>query len=223
MNERNSDILDAMNQLTTELEQESVASVSRLRIAQTLAFILSLLNFLFILHGMHRARFAAETASITDTLTGLLNRGGVYRELNSAIEICREDNIPLGVLMLDLDGFKAVNDNFGHAAGDASLREVARRLQGFCHLDWVCGRLGGDEFAVICPGVTEEFIADAAQQLTSILGGIPGGGLTISASVGWTSVKPGQTADAVIAMADAKMYSVKSDGRTAKNHRNNAR
>jgi diguanylate cyclase (GGDEF)-like protein len=185
MNERNVDILDSMNQLTTELERGSIATVSRLRIAQTLAFILSLVNFSFILRGMYRARFAAETASSTDALTGLLNRGGLYRELEAAIERHSGSNVPLGVMMLDLNEFKVVNDTFGHAAGDATLREVARRLKDFCERGWVCGRLGGDEFAVVCPGIAAKSLEATAQQLGHILSGVPGGERTVSASVGW--------------------------------------
>ena len=223
MDERNGEILDSMNQLTTELERESISSVSRLRIAQTLAFILSLLNFLFILFGMHRARLAAETASFTDPLTGLLNRGGLYRELEAALKRRQTANTPLGVMLLDLNDFKAVNDNFGHAAGDATLREVARRLLDFSRQGWACGRLGGDEFAVVCPGLAQESLADAARQLSSILGGIPGGGLTVSASVGWSCVEPQQTADDVIAVVDAKMYLVKNSLHAARGYRDKQR
>jgi diguanylate cyclase (GGDEF)-like protein len=223
MEERNGEILDAMNQLTTELERESIATVSRLRIAQTLAFILSLGNFLFILLDMHRARSAAESASFTDALSGLLNRAGLYRELEAAIERSQVTSQPLGVMLLDLNDFKAVNDNFGHAAGDATLLEVARRLLDFRRQGWVCGRLGGDEFAVVCPDITAESLADAARQLGSILGGIPAGGLTVSASVGWACAEPQQTADDVIAVADAKMYSVKNDRRATRSFRDKQR
>lgn len=223
MVERNGEILDSMNQLTTELERESIATVSRLRIAQTLAFLLSLANFSFILIGMHRARLAAEVASFTDGLTGLLNRGGLYRELEAAIDRCRTTSNPLGVMLLDLNEFKAINDNYGHAAGDATLREVARRLKDFCHKDWVCGRLGGDEFAVVCPGMAQDSLTEAAKQLNSILGGVPGGGLTVSASVGWASASPQQTADEVMAVADASMYSVKNVRSLVRGHRDKQR
>ena len=211
MGERNGEILDAMNRLTSELEHESIVAVSRLRIAQTLAFILSLGNFIFVLVGMHRARLRAETVSVTDALTGLLNRGGLYQELETALERRATTDQPLGVMLLDLNGFKAVNDNFGHAAGDATLREVARRLLDLNGKGWICGRLGGDEFAVICPGLEAEMLADAAKYLSSILSGVPGGRLIVSASVGWASVEAQQTADEVIGAADAMMYSIKSD------------
>jgi len=223
MTDKNGEILDAMNQLTTELERQSIASVMRLRLAQTSAFLLSLGNFLFILHGMQRARARAEAISSTDTLTGLLNRGGLYRALEAAIERLPESDAPLGVMMLDLNEFKTINDQFGHAAGDATLREVARRLLDFCGPAWVCGRLGGDEFAVVCPGLAEDALAEAALQLSRILSGIPGGGLTVSASVGWAPAHVGQAADDVIALADAKMYSAKRERYEATSYRDRQR
>jgi diguanylate cyclase (GGDEF)-like protein len=223
MNERNASILDAMNQLTTELERESIASVARLRVGQTLAFLLSLVNFSFILRGMVRARRAAEVASSTDALTGLLNRGGLYRELEAAIERLAGAASSLGVMMLDLNEFKAVNDTFGHAAGDATLREVARRLKDFCPPGWVCGRLGGDEFAVVCPGIAPKSLEAAAQQLSTILSGVPAAGLTVSASVGWVYAYPGQGVDEVIALADAKMYSEKKERHAARSYRGKLR
>ena len=223
MDERNGEILESMNQLTSELESDSISAVSKLRIAQSLAFALSFANFLFILVTMHRTRIAAETASVTDALTGLLNRGGFYRELKASIERSHTSNISLGVMLLDLNEFKAVNDTYGHSAGDATLREVARRMQDFIRPDWVCGRLGGDEFAVICPALTKESLADAAKQLSSILGGIPGGGQTVSASIGWCYVEPGQSADEIVAIADAKMYSVKTEHRVMRGHRDKQR
>jgi len=224
MGERNGEILDVMNQLTNELEHQSIAAVSRLRLAQSVAFILSLANFTFILRGMHRARLLAETASRTDALTGLLNRSGLYHELEAALEKRSTSDQPLGVMLIDLNGFKAVNDNSGHAAGDAILREVARRLIDLISSrGWICGRLGGDEFAVICPDLAPEQLAASGQQLSSVLSGIPGGGLTVSASVGWASAEPQQTADEVIAVADAMMYSVKNDYHKASGYRQKVR
>lgn len=223
MVERNGDILDAMNQLTTALEQQSIAAVSRLRIAQTLAFLLSLGNFMVILLGMQRARLRAETESVTDALTGLLNRGGFYAALHAALEQRAQSNTSLGVMLLDLNGFKAVNDGFGHSAGDATLREVSRRLKGLCSNGWTCGRLGGDEFAIFCPNMDKQQTIVASQHVSSVLSGIPGGELTVSASVGWASVDSLQSADEVIAAADAMMYEVKSKHHLAKSHRDRGR
>lgn len=223
MVERNNDILEAMNQLTTALERQSVAAVYRLRIAQTLAFSLSVLNFIGILIGLQRARTRAEIQSHTDTLTGLLNRGGFYTALDSAMVQGDAKGQPLGVMLLDLNGFKAVNDTYGHAAGDTTLKEVARRLRGLEASGWISGRLGGDEFAIICPDLDAQQLALAGQHVASVLSGIPGGGLTVSASVGWASVGPEQSADAAMAAADAMMYAAKSQHHVARSHRDRDR
>lgn len=223
MVDHNGDILDSMNRLTSELENESIATVTRLRIAQTLAFILSLGNFIFILFGMRRAQRRAEAASLTDTLTGLLNRGGFYKQLEAALNRSHTQQEPLAVMLIDLNDFKAVNDNYGHAAGDATLCEVARRLQDVSTHGWICGRLGGDEFALICPGLEAERLATVAQYLSGILSGVPGGELVISASVGFAAAKPRQTADEVIADADAMMYSVKGNHHVSGSHRDKRR
>lgn len=223
MDARNADILDSMNRLTTELEQQSIAAVSRLRIAQTLAFLLSLGNFVIILRTMNRARQRAEAESLTDALTGLRNRAGLYRELDAALQHCAASGTPLGVMLLDLDGFKAVNDTYGHATGDETLREAARRLQDWSDPDWTCCRLGGDEFAVICPGIEPIALAAAGRDLTQVLSGIPGGGLIVSASVGWASAQPKQSADAVIAIADSMMYAAKSQHQLTRNFRETER
>lgn len=223
MDEKNDAILDAMNQLTTELERQSIQAITRLRIAQTLAFLLALGNFLFIYRSMQRAQVVAETASITDTLTGLLNRDGVYLAVDNALRDRAARNTPLGVMLLDLNDFKAVNDNFGHAAGDQALREVARLLREFCQPGWACGRLGGDEFAVVCPGLAPDAVALAARQLSQALDGFPAGNVHISASVGWASVDSQLTADSVMSAADAQMYLVKGAGRKKKGFRETTR
>lgn len=223
MIERNAGVLEAMNRLTTVLEHQSVTAVSRLRVAQGLAFSLSLANFIFILFGMHRARLVAEVQSETDALTGLRNRGGFYTALDRAMAWHVQSAEPLGVLLLDLNGFKAVNDTQGHAAGDATLREVARRLVGLRGKGWICARLGGDEFAILCPGLNAEQLAAAGQHVSKVLAGVPGGALEVSASVGWTHVAPGQTPDEVVAAADAAMYAAKNEHRLARTYRDGAR
>lgn len=215
-------ILTAMNELTSELERQSVAAITRLRIAQTIAFMLSLANFILILSEMNRARRDAEKLSITDPLTGLLNRAGLYRVLEIEVEQANLHHSPLAVLLLDLDGFKAVNDTFGHGAGDRTLIEAARRLNEWMQPDWSCGRLGGDEFALVCPGQDHAAAQQAAVALSDLLTALPGGKLLVSASVGWAAARPGCDADSLIAAADAAMYTQKT-GKHLSAHRNRIR
>ncbi|MDT8991481.1 diguanylate cyclase [Curvibacter sp. APW13] len=215
MVERNGAILEAMNQLTTSLESQSVAAVSSLRIAQTVVFSLSLLNFLFILWGMHQGRVRAEREAVTDSLTGLLNRGGFYAALRQAFDQ-RDDSTNLGVMLLDIDGFKGINDTYGHAAGDDALREAARRLQGLAAKGWTCGRLGGDEFAIICPGMDIQQMQAGASHVCEVMAGIPVGTGVVGASVGWAIASGHSSPDAVLAAADRMMYEVK--GRRYQSH-----
>lgn len=210
MVEQNSNILSTMNNLTTELERESVASISVLRIAQSLAFALSLGNFFFILFEMRRAQRRAETEAVTDPLTGLLNRAGLYQTLTDAVDQNSIEAEGLGVILLDLDNFKAVNDTYGHAAGDETLLETAHRIRSWLSPRWVCGRLGGDEFAIVCPGASAEKTKDAATALSKLLQALPGGEMLISASVGYASADTESTPDSLLAVADTAMYEAKS-------------
>lgn len=206
----NQTILDSMNQLTNELEKQSVAVVGKLRIAQTLAFLLSLINFGAILMSMQRQRKKAERAAITDTLTGLLNRTGIYRKLDKEILAAREKGKPIGVLLLDLNGFKAINDQHGHAMGDKALMDVSQKLIDWCPRNWSPGRLGGDEFVVICPGLHPKVLENYARELTRYLKRVEvTEGAFVSASVGWASSPPETSSDSLMSAADSMMYSEK--------------
>src|SRR5690606_15710595 len=88
-----------------------------------------------------------------DVLTGLPNRGLLYEFGEQIVAAARRSGKPLAVLFFDLDRFKAVNDTHGHQAGDAVLREVARRLSQIRRAEDVTGRLGGDEFLAILPNI----------------------------------------------------------------------
>ena len=167
---------------------------------------------------MRRAQRRAETDAVTDPLTGLRNRAGLYQALHDAIEKHNRTGEDLGVLLIDLDNFKAVNDTYGHAAGDETLRETARRILSWLSQGWTCGRLGGDEFSIVCPGIAPEKLKDAAAGLSEVLSGLPGGELLISASVGSASADTGSTADSILAMADASMYGAKADTHKTQAH-----
>src|SRR5207248_4110428 len=84
-----------------------------------------------------------------DVLSGLPNRGRVRQLLGEALRHATTGNVPCAIMFLDLDGFKPVNDTFGHPKGDAVLRAVAKRLVDEVGLDGHVGRMGGDEFAIV--------------------------------------------------------------------------
>jgi diguanylate cyclase (GGDEF)-like protein len=150
----------------------------------------------------------AERASSTDALTGLLNRAGVEREIENRIRVER----PFSLVLLDLNGFKRINDTYGHAAGDAVLQSFAAEFKGqFRSMD-VVGRWGGDEFVVLlgCPA------SEARARIDSVGGwvlgqySLPGvGKVSITAASGIAEWCPGQTSAQLFSQADQAMYADK--------------
>jgi diguanylate cyclase (GGDEF)-like protein len=146
-----------------------------------------------------------------DSLTGLRNR----RALTEALEVDLAGGPPSALVLLDLDGFKAVNDRFGHAAGDALLAAVGRRLLACARQQDVVCRLGGDEFAVLLRDVGDlEQAAVVAQRFVTAAtaGGEGGWHAQVGASAGVRMVQ-GDSPSAVLVDADAALYSAKADGR----------
>ncbi len=152
-----------------------------------------------------------------DQLTGLLNRNEILERLDAIGGDGRRAGSESAVLFCDLDGFKEVNDNCGHAVGDLVLREVAARVRGSVREDDLVARIGGDELLVVLHhlhGVDEALsIADDIRQAACRPIGGPSGPLVVTMSIGVTMVEKGDTADDVVARADQAMYRVKQAGR----------
>jgi diguanylate cyclase (GGDEF)-like protein/PAS domain S-box-containing protein len=152
-----------------------------------------------------------------DLLTGLPNRLLLYDRLTAAIARARRRQRPLGVCFLDIDGFKAINDSLGHAAGDQLLRSLASRLSGALRdSDTVC-RFGGDEFVILLSEIehADDASTVAAKLLEAAAGPhqTDGRDVAVTACVG-VAIYPsdGQDADFLIAHADAAMYEAKHAG-----------
>jgi diguanylate cyclase (GGDEF)-like protein/PAS domain S-box-containing protein len=161
-----------------------------------------------------------EQLALYDELTGLANRKLLQEQLTDAIASALRDATYIGLMFIDLDGFKAVNDELGHDVGDSVLREVATRLTSVVRQNDLVGRLGGDEFVVICEAVDEDSARVVAERITEAIRapyeGVPAP-LGISASVGVVLTNPGAaavpTGDALLIRADAAMYRSKNSGR----------
>jgi len=150
-----------------------------------------------------------------DELTGLPNRSLLRDRLNQAIVQAARQNKQVGLLMVDLDGFKNVNDRLGHAAGDKLLQQVANRLLSCIRgADTAC-RYGGDEFVVLLPEIDgENSAAEVAQKLHARLSMpyvVDGNPITVTSSIG-VAVYPGDgsSQDDLIRRADVAMYLAKS-------------
>ncbi len=172
-----------------------------------------------------QARIAElESLSVTDELTGVMNRRGFDMQLRKAMAQSKrlsqdgEDDRGGVVLMIDLDRFKAVNDTYGHAAGDELLRLVAGVLTRDVRESDTVGRLGGDEFAVLMPDLDAEDGLSRAARLekrmnaTSLTWGALI--LPVSASVGAVSYRPEDRPAEVMGRADETMYQRKAERRS---------
>lgn len=105
----------------------------------------------------------------TDELTGLINRAGFNRAMSGRMATARKNDTPLALLLIDLDGFKAVNDRCGHLKGDHVLQTIAGALQASYLADHVCARLGGDEFAVLTSGLDKQQVETLTARLSADL------------------------------------------------------
>ena len=170
------------------------------------------------LRQQRHALTEAERRAKTDPLTGVLNRRSLLEQLQAACHDARTNGLPVAVLFLDLDFFKAINDSFGHAAGDACLAAVVGPIQAELRQSDVIGRYGGEEFIVVLSGAdlaAAELIAErirvrvAEERIEGHAGPIQ-----LTCSIGVASSHPlGVWGEALIAQADAAVYAAKRLGR----------
>ena len=165
---------------------------------------------------LQRAEAASEM-SMTDALTGLLNRYGLQRSLQSELSESRRYARPLSCLLLDIDFFKTVNDNYGHAAGDAALMQTARVLtEAVRGSDVVC-RYGGEEFLILAPDTNIEGAAALAEKIrVAVSSRVFGDGervFKLTLSVGAAELRSDESGNDMIARADEALYQAKQAGR----------
>jgi diguanylate cyclase (GGDEF)-like protein len=155
--------------------------------------------------------------ALYDSLTGLANRRYLHLQLEGSIARAARDRAEFSLLVIDLDGFKPINDRFGHPAGDAVLIEISRRLSAQVRKDEVAARLGGDEFVVVLnhSGSSEEPLR-AAQRLVAALCEpvlLPQGEVRVGASVGVAFYPSDSTeAEDLVRKADVALYRAKKEG-----------
>lgn len=149
----------------------------------------------------------------TDTLTGLANRSAIYQQLQQARARTLRQQRQMALFFIDLDGFKQVNDEFGHQVGDWVLKEVSKRLLLCCRQSDLAGRLGGDEFLLICEDINlSQQLTEFQLRLQQILDQpyhYSGHSLNVTASIGVLYSDGQLTADSMLEHADKAMYKEK--------------
>ena len=157
----------------------------------------------------------AESSATTDALTGLPNARSLFLHLENELARCRRQGIPLAVLVCDLDGFKQINDRFGHLEGNRILRTVAQGLRDHCREYDYVARMGGDEFVVLLPGYDPAAVDTKALLLNEVCvetGRRLYGEELLSLSVGEASFpEDGVDSEQLLAEADRRMYKSKNE------------
>ncbi len=153
----------------------------------------------------------------TDPLTGLANRGAFAARLDQALSQAKRQATQLGVMYIDLDGFKAVNDEQGHDAGDAVLQQVASRMRQCVREYDVVARLGGDEFAVLVTNLAEGALERTAQRIARAIAApvnLASGSAQVTASIGVAGFPEcADEAVLLVRLADDAMYAAKRSGK----------
>ena len=198
---------------------DRIAGIAILRIALNIGslWLLAFLAGVFAAHQRRVRRMLSDLSRI-DPLTGLFNRGQMYPTLEQEVRRTRRSTRSFSVLMIDLDGLKAVNDSLGHQRGDEVLRSLGRAIRGNIRTVDTAYRYGGDEFVVLLPEtdyagafVVAEKIRFDAEQVGARL---EGEGASTSVSIGLVShPEDGLTAEELVRAADRAMYNAKALGK----------
>jgi diguanylate cyclase (GGDEF)-like protein len=156
----------------------------------------------------------AQDSAVTDYLTGLPNSRSLYLHLDAEMARSRQRGVQLGVFLCDLDGFKKINDEYGHLEGNRALKAIASSLKECCRSYDYVARMGGDEFVLVLPDVEESGVDENAARFRQAveIAGIQHGFAGLSLSIGAVvfSDADGDTdADAILAEADRRMYANK--------------
>ena len=163
-----------------------------------------------------KAREALREQATHDGLTGLLNRSSILEKLDEELSRAARAGDPVSVLMADLDRFKSINDTLGHLAGDAVLREAARRLKSTARRYDSVGRYGGEEFLVVLPGCDASDAALQAERMRDAIGAMPfvtpSRPVTVTASLG-VACSSHCPREALVRDADDALYEAKGNGR----------
>jgi diguanylate cyclase (GGDEF)-like protein len=155
----------------------------------------------------------AQSSATTDYLTGLPNARSLFMHLDRELARCKRTNTSIGVMVCDLNGFKAINDRFGHLEGNKVLRLFAQAVQQACREYDYVARMGGDEFVIVAPGLEPEAAQEKSHRLNDIAKAAgfqvsPDAALSVSVGSAFF-MKDGMDAEQLLAEADRRMYSIK--------------
>jgi diguanylate cyclase (GGDEF)-like protein len=163
--------------------------------------------------ALMRSEVEHRSEAVVDPLTQMLNRKALATRSTELAQQAAISGEPVGVVLGDVDGFKAINDAAGHQAGDAVLRDLAYRMRKALRAYDLAYRLGGDEFLVLVPGATSREARDLAEQLRAAVVAEPIAGQRVTMSFGVAASGRSFDLEQLYARADAALYEAKRCGR----------
>ena len=163
----------------------------------------------------------AKEESVKDGLTGVYNRKAFDRYIRNLVERNTVTKAPFSLLLLDIDDFKKINDNYGHPTGDRVLLAMAHKCRGFIRSDDYLARYGGEEFVVVLPGASlrnavkkgKLICKETAKERYALKGTREGNIISITVSIGASAFRKGDTMATVIERADKALYNAKRNGK----------
>jgi len=169
----------------------------------------------FVIATLRAALIRERGLSRTNPLTSVLNSRAFYEEAGRLLALCRRTGRPITVAYIDVDDFKAVNDRYGHRAGDDLLRSVARLLRASIRPSDLLARLGGDEFAAVLPEAGPQEAAVTLERLRSLLvDALASAPRAVTATIGGvTFVTLPEDVASMVQQADSRMYAAKTGGK----------
>jgi len=208
-----------LNELLHDKDSDQMLANAWLSVLSQEAFLMTIATaFILLAMSKERTELRHKTAAMTDPLTGLLNRRAFLQDAEALLHQQISRDRPIGVLLIDLDHFKSINDRFGHAAGDKVLQIFAKTAQASLRQSDLVGRLGGEEFTVVLAdaGIDNAYlVADRLRNAFAVAAAvIDGRALHATASIGVSViVDPSQDLARLMTLADQALYLAKARGR----------
>tara|TARA_R110001592_G_scaffold167693_1_gene403272 strand:+ start:198 stop:1454 length:1257 start_codon:yes stop_codon:yes gene_type:complete len=166
---------------------------------------------------LEQAKRELEKLAFTDNLTGIANRNAFFKQADEELSRSRRLSYDIGIIMLDLDHFKVINDNYGHDAGDEVLKVISKVMNDCLRKEDTLGRIGGEEFAIIVPGTDKIGMHRLAKRLQASVEfqkfSFLGKDEKITVSIGYTKVKGEELFKSSLKRADEHLYTAKNSGR----------
>ena len=210
--------LGELERINDLLNRQAVERTGQLEIARS-ALAQEVAKRLWAERELTQANLRLQDKALRDSLTGLYNRGYLEESLEREASRARRSDQPFGVMMIDIDHFKRINDTFGHAAGDAVLRTLGQYLLSLARAEDIPCRYGGEEFVLLMAHASPATVREraeklrlGAQELRIECDGRPVGPITLSIGIA-TFPDHAESGQAVMRLADAALYQAKQAGR----------